>query len=224
MYCNNPNSKPLDMVLSHFATMDQNYGMPSQHSLRRLKIYTTLRKILLNGAYRVNAMCSLYNDIHNIFPSIWNGLHYFFGSICSSFIFRSHKPVFARHCWHRWASARFLVLNAGLAHTVKFMPICYFSFHIYICMSSWYVINDNLSICPPCSFWLTYLQVLSTTSLYMLDSRCGLICIIYAQFYLWFLDLSCVFFLYGLLLPKIMWIYRIIVLVICISCTKSTLF
>ena len=68
--CNNPNSKPLDMVLSNFATMDQNYGTPSQHSLRRLKIYTTLRKILLNGAYRVNAMCSLYNDTHNIVPSI----------------------------------------------------------------------------------------------------------------------------------------------------------
>ena len=39
---NDPNSKQLDMVLSLFATMDQNYRTPSQHSLRRLKIYTTL--------------------------------------------------------------------------------------------------------------------------------------------------------------------------------------
>ena len=82
------------------------------------------------------------------------------------------------------------------------MPICNFSFHIYICMSSLYVINDNLSICPSFSFWFTYLQGLSTTSLYMLDSLCGLLCIIYAQLYLWFLDLS-FFFVYGLFLPEI---------------------
>ena len=59
----------------------ENYGTPSQHILRRLKIYTTLRKILLNGAYRVNAMCSLYNDIHDIFPSIWNLLYHLMGFI-----------------------------------------------------------------------------------------------------------------------------------------------
>ena len=59
--------------------MAQNYGTPSQHILRRLKIYTTLiKKILLNGAYRVNAM---YNDIHDIFPSIWNLLYNLIGFI-----------------------------------------------------------------------------------------------------------------------------------------------
>ena len=70
-----------DMVLGHSATMDQNYGTSSQHIWRRLKIYTTLWKILLNGAYRVNAMCSSYNDIHDVFPSIWNLLHYLIGFI-----------------------------------------------------------------------------------------------------------------------------------------------
>ena len=39
------------------------------------------KKILFNGAYRVNAMCSLYNDIHDIFPSIWNLLYYLIGLI-----------------------------------------------------------------------------------------------------------------------------------------------
>ena len=78
---NNLNSKQLDMVLGHSATMDQNYGTSSQHIWRRLKIYTTLWKILLNGAYRVNAMCSSYNDIHDVFPSIWNLLHYLIGFI-----------------------------------------------------------------------------------------------------------------------------------------------
>ena len=58
--------------------MDQNYGTPSQHSLRRLKIYTTLRKILLNGAYRVNVMCSLYNDIHTIFSLYMKSTALFF--------------------------------------------------------------------------------------------------------------------------------------------------
>ena len=81
--CNNLNLKQLDMVLGQSVTMDQNYGTPSQHILKRLKIYTTLRKILLNGVYRANAMCSLYNDIdiHDIFPSIWNLLHYLIGFI-----------------------------------------------------------------------------------------------------------------------------------------------
>ena len=133
-------------------------------------------------------MCSLYNHKHNIFPSIWNRWHYLIGFIWSSFIFRSHKPV----C--QALLAQVSKCSCPCHHTLKFMPICNFSFHIYICMSSLHVINDNLSICPPFSFWFTYMQVLSTTSLYMFDSRCGLKCIIYAQFYLWFLDLSCFFF------------------------------
>ena len=104
------------------------------------------------------------------------------------------------------------------------MPICAFSFYIYICKSSCHVINDNLSICcPPFSFWFTYKQVLSTTSLYMLDSRCRLICIIYAQFYLWFLVFS--FFSYmDFYFRREILIYCIIVLVIWISCTKSAVF
>ena len=94
------------------------------------------------------------------------------------------------------------------------MPICAFSFYTYICISSCHVINDNLSICcPPFSFWFTYKQVLSTTSLYKLDSRCRPICIIYAQFYLWFLDLS--FFSYmDFNFRREIPIYCIIVLVI----------
>ena len=96
------------------------------------------------------------------------------------------------------------------------MPICVFSFYKYICMSSCHVINDNLSICcPPFSFWFTYKRVLSTTSLYMLDSRCRLICIIYAQFYLWFLDL-CFFSYMDFNFRREILIYCIIVLVILI--------
>ena len=60
-----PNSKHLDMVLSHFVIMVQNCGTPSQQRLRSLNIYTALRKMLLNGAHRLNVMCSSYNDIHD---------------------------------------------------------------------------------------------------------------------------------------------------------------
>ena len=42
-------------VLSHFVTMVQNCGTPYPLALSSLKFYITLRKILLNGAYRVNA-------------------------------------------------------------------------------------------------------------------------------------------------------------------------
>ena len=77
------------MVLSYFVTVDQNCGTPFQQRLRSLKMYTTLRKILLNGAYRVNVMCSLYNDIHDILPPpppppMWNLSHYFIRFIYSS--------------------------------------------------------------------------------------------------------------------------------------------
>ena len=47
-------------------------GTPSQQRLRSLKIYTTLRKILLNGAHWLNVMCSSYNDIHDIYMYIYH--------------------------------------------------------------------------------------------------------------------------------------------------------
>ena len=57
-------------------------------------MYITLRKIWLNGAYRVNVMGLLYNDRHDILPPIWNLLHYFIGFICALvFIYNSHIPV-----------------------------------------------------------------------------------------------------------------------------------
>ena len=40
----------------HFVAMVQNCGAPYQLMLSTLKIYITLRKILLNGAYRLNVM------------------------------------------------------------------------------------------------------------------------------------------------------------------------
>ena len=46
--------------------MVQNCGTPYQLTLSNLKIYITLRKILLNGAYRVNVMGLLYNDRQSI--------------------------------------------------------------------------------------------------------------------------------------------------------------
>ena len=181
--CKNPNSKQLDMVLGHFATMDRNYRTPSQHSLRRLKIYTTLRKILLNGAYRLNAMCSLYNDMHNIFPSIWNLLHYLVilsAVVLSLEVIHPSLPgtILAQvgkcscPCLERGTNYH----PHGKVHANLYFLVPYI--HIYICMSSFHVIKDNLSICPPFSFWFIYMQVLSTISLYMLDSRCRLICII----------------------------------------------
>ena len=48
-----------------------NRGTHSQQRLRSLKIYTTLRKTLLNGAHRLNVMCSSYNDIHDIYVCIY---------------------------------------------------------------------------------------------------------------------------------------------------------
>ena len=58
------------MALSHFVTMVQNCGTPYQLTLSTLKIYVTLRKILLHGAYRVNVMGLSYNDRHDILPPI----------------------------------------------------------------------------------------------------------------------------------------------------------
>ena len=70
--------------LNHFVTMVQNCGTPYQLTLSTLKIYITLRKILLNGAYRVNVMGLLYNDRHDIAP-IWNLSQYFYRSyLCIS--------------------------------------------------------------------------------------------------------------------------------------------
>ena len=73
------------------------------------------------------------------------------------FIISGHTPVFARHCWHGWASARVHVKTTGQCarptHTAKFMPIYTYSFHIYICILSFHVINDELAVCPP--FWFS---------------------------------------------------------------------
>ena len=51
--------------------MVQNCGTPFQQRLRSLKIYTISRKMLLNGAHRLNVMCSSYNDIHDIYMYVY---------------------------------------------------------------------------------------------------------------------------------------------------------
>ena len=62
--------------------------------LRTLKIYITLRKILLYGSYLVNVMGLLYNDRHDILPPIWNISHYFIGFIfVLVFIYNGHITV-----------------------------------------------------------------------------------------------------------------------------------
>ena len=67
---------------------------------------------------------------------------------------------------------------------------CSFSFYIYICISSFHSIKAEMTVCHPFRFWThvyiwIHVKFYRTTSLYMLDSWR----IIYAQFYLWLLDL-----------------------------------
>ena len=85
--------------------MVQNCGTPYQLTLSTLKIYITLRKILLNGAYGVNVMGLLYNDRHDILPPIWNLSHYFIGFICVSVsIYNSHVPGHTIFSCYQWSN------------------------------------------------------------------------------------------------------------------------
>ena len=134
------------MVLSNFVTMVQNWGTSYQLTLSTLKIYITLRKILLNGAYRVNVMGLLYNDRHDILPPIWNPSHYFIGFICVLvFIYNSHIPVhtiFSCHQWSNRSLSSILSLNRWLHFST-----CMFYRTIVLCMlDSWCKMHHLYSI------------------------------------------------------------------------------
>ena len=123
------------MVLNHFVTSDQNYGMPSLQKSSNLKTYTTLRKISRIGAFRVNVTsCSSYNDTCDILPSIRNLLYYFIGFLCRIIYVQLSSTCLCR------------VL---LAQVCNFMSICSYSSSIYICISSFHIIKDKLAVCPP---------------------------------------------------------------------------
>ena len=76
----------VNTVFSYFVSSDRDCGMPFQQRSSSLKRYTTLRKISLNGAFRVNLTSSSYNDTHHILLSTRN-LSYYFISFISSRIY-----------------------------------------------------------------------------------------------------------------------------------------
>ena len=131
-------------------------------------------KILLTDSYRVNVMCSLNNDIHDIFPSIWNMSHYLIVFIFSN--------IYLRFTCYQ--------LSNGSLSSISFLNRLARKFYRII-------------------------------SLYMLDPWCSVYHLI-SDLYWWFLDLFTDF--YSKRYDKIFLInsiYRIIVLVIWILCTKS---
>ena len=103
--------------------MVQNCRTPYQLTSSTLKIYITLRKILLNGAYRVNVMGLLYNDKHDILPPIWN--LYFIGFICVLvFICNSHIPVHTIFSCYQWS-------NCSLSSILSLNRCLHFSTHMF---------------------------------------------------------------------------------------------
>ena len=131
--------------------------------------------------------CSSYNDTCDVLPSIRNLLYYFIGFICRSIYVQLPSTC---------------LCQVLLAQVCNFMSICTFSFSIYICISSFHIIEDKMAVCPPFYFWTSvyisiHVKFYRATSLCMLDSWC----IIHAQFYLWLLYVF-LYFVYGLLFPK----------------------
>ena len=113
-----------------------------------LKIYITLRKILLNSAYRVNVMGLLYNDRHDILPPIWNLSHYFTGFICVLvFIYNSHIPVhtctiFSCYQWSNRSLSSILSLNRCLHFSTRMF---YRTIVLYM-LDSWCKMHNLYSI------------------------------------------------------------------------------
>ena len=117
-----------------------NCETPYQLTLSTLKIYITLRKILLNGAYRVNVMGLLYNDRHDILSPIWNLSHYFIGFICVLvFIYNSHIPVHTIFSCYQWLN-RSLSSILSLNRCLHFSTRMFYRTIVLYMLDSWYKI------------------------------------------------------------------------------------
>ena len=126
--------------------MVQNCGIPYQLTLSTLKIYITLRKILLNGAYRVNVMGLLYNDRHDILPPIWNPSHYFIGFICVLvFIYNSHIPVHTIFSCYQWSN-RSLSSILSLNRCLHFSSCMFYWTIVLYMLDSWCKMHHLYSI------------------------------------------------------------------------------
>ena len=159
-----------------FRSYGSNCGTPSKQRSSNLKTYTILKKISLNGVFRVNVTCSSYSDTYGILPSTRNLSHYFIGFFCSSIYIqllytRLCQVLLEQVCMCSCPSPDHgptMVMCPTYFHTAKCMSICSFSFYINICISYFHVIKDKMAVVIH----------------YMLNSWC----IIYAQFYFWFFD------------------------------------
>ena len=126
--------------------MVQNCGTPYQLTLSTLKIYITLRKILLNGAYRVNVMGLLYNDRHDILPPIWNPSHYFIGFICILvFIYNTHIPVHTIFSCYQWSN-RSLSSILSRNRCLHFSSCMYYWTIVLYMLDSWCKMHHLYSI------------------------------------------------------------------------------
>ena len=155
--------------------MVQNCGTPYQLTLSTLKIYITLRKILLNGAYRVNVMGLLYNDKHDILPPIWNISHYFIGFICVSVsIYNSHITV------HTIFSCYYSILFTSLGHILFFRIWTFISErydNIFLPIPCFYNnFGDMNTVCQLCCF-NRYLYVIHLCVFHFSECLCVCVCV-----------------------------------------------